>query len=283
MELHYEPHVFSSNTAPNNVEDIKPAESSLVKPDIIITAEQIPVVEEVCVKANACELTNDCIEDIGEIKNSHERDATTEIIIRTENGEVSDNNCIVKEAVSSKEEQKKETISVIGSDYGTAIESNKAIQTTNEEKGIPDQSIAENNPIETSSQTESNNLLVEEDIHNESENEQASENTEKKDDIIGFDIKVEPIEMNNTEAEPTNTESILNVKPEMKSEIKDQEKEEDSTKEKKKKEKKKSFIKEWQEDLKEFFGGKNKKKVEKSKSGKTNKKENSQLETESKR
>ena len=283
MELHYEPHVFSSNTAPNNVADIKPAESSLVKPDIIITAEQIPVVEEVCVKANACELTNDCIEDIGEIKNSHEQDATTEIIIQAENGEVSDNNCIVKEAVSSNEEQKKETISVIGSDYGTAIESNKAIQTTNEEKGIPDQSIAENNPIETSSQAESNNLLVNEDIHNESENEQASENTEKKDDIIGFDIKVEPIEMNNTEAEPTNTESILNVKPEMKSEIKDQENEEDSSKEKKKKEKKKSFIKEWQEDLKEFFGGKNKKKIEKSKSGKTNKKENSQLETESKR
>merc|ERR1711872_453789 len=66
----------------------------------------------------------------------------------------------------------------------------------------------------------------------------------KEDDIIGFDVKPEPKVQDSPAVE---TVVAKNGQP------KDSEVE-------KKKEKKKSFIKEWQQDLKEFFGGKKKKK-----------------------
>merc|ERR1712212_867069 len=66
----------------------------------------------------------------------------------------------------------------------------------------------------------------------------------KEDDIIGFDVKPEPKVQDSPAVETVVAKNGL---------PKDREVE-------KKKEKKKSFIKEWQQDLKEFFGGKKKKK-----------------------
>merc|ERR1711994_732045 len=66
----------------------------------------------------------------------------------------------------------------------------------------------------------------------------------KEDDIIGFDVKPEPKVQDTPAVETVVTKH---------GQPKDSEVE-------KKKEKKKSFIKEWQQDLKEFFGGKKKKK-----------------------